>query len=113
MKDEAHLPQLEKAPSGDGVAQDSRLHVGSEASARAFSGCPVRRWRAERSDSASQPQRGKAGSRKIRLPGPNTISASDSESESCANFLERAVLPTAKVTRNAWRTSQTLRPEPG
>ena len=64
MEQEAYLlPPLEKVPTGKDVAQDCRLHAGSEASALAFGGCPVRRWRAERA----------VGERKR---APNTFSSS-------------------------------------
>ena len=101
MEEEAYLlPQLDKVPSGDDVAQDCRLHVGSEERARAFDGCPVRRWHTAC---------GAVGQRKR---APNMISSSLGVG-SVPTFLERAVPSTAKVTRNVWHKSQALRPESG
>ena len=97
MEEESYLlSRLEKVPNGDGARQDCRIHEGSEASARAFGGCPV--------DDAGVPSsRTAQASIRHYLKQPSSIS------ESVPTFWN-VPCSTAKATRNVCHTSRTLRP---
>ena len=98
MEEESYLlSRLEKVPNGDDARQDCRLHEGSEASARAFGGCPV--------DDAGVPS-GRTAQASIRhyLKQPSSI-----ELRVGATFWN-VPCSAAKATRNVCQTSRTLRP---
>ena len=95
MEEEAHLlPQLEKVPNGDDVGQDCRIH------------CRFRSKRASIRWLLGTTLACRAAGQRKRVP--NDLEQLRSRSPT---FLERAMLFTAKVNRNVWHKSQTLRPE--